>query len=129
MEKGKRCALYSILSEVCLVVDKNEEGKWAISTNDDGSLIGCASETLELASYTRIKHVEKKELVSKIHNVHVRIRSYDDPAIQAILLTDGTFVIGMDPKVKMALSISGIILSIFCFGCIAKQCVLNCRGD
>ena len=38
-------------------------------------------------------------------------------------------MIGLDPKLKMALSIAGIIVSLSMFACIAKQCVRNCRED
>ena len=48
-------------------------------------------------------------------DVTVRVRSLDDPVIQALLITEGTFVFGMDPKMKMALSIIGLLLSLCIF--------------
>ena len=60
-------------------------------------------------------------------NITVRVRSYNDPAIQALLLTEGTFVIGLDPKLKMAFSIAGILFSLSCFACIIRQCIINFR--
>ena len=92
-------------------------------------MIGCASESLKLSSYTRVKDVTKAQLSTKLQDVKVRVRSYEDPAIQALLLTEGTFVIGMDPKFKMALSVCGVIFSLACFACIAKQCVLTYQQD
>ena len=59
----------------------------------------------------------------------MRVRSYDDPAIQALLLTEGTFVIGMDPKLKMALSVCGVITSLAFFVCIFRKCIDNYRQD
>jgi len=56
-------------------------------------------------------------------NVTVRVRSIEDPVIQALLITDGTFVFGMDPKMKMALSVIGLILSICIFAWLTRLCI------
>lgn len=137
LERGKKCALYSTLSEICIVVSKEtsvspdgvSEETWQVATDDNGKTIGCANENLGLGTYTRIKNVELVNLSKHMDNITVRVRSYNDPAIQALLITEGTFVIGLDPKLKMALSIAGIIVSLTCFACIIRQCIVNCRQD
>ena len=98
-----------------------------MATDDNGKTLGCANEKLGLGTYTRIKNVELVNLSKHMDNITVRVRSYNDPAIQALLITEGTFAIGLDPKLKMALSIIGIVVSLTCLTCIIRSCIINFR--
>ena len=51
--------------------------------------------------------------------VTIRLRSLADPAIQALLLTDGTFQIGLDPDLKLKLSACGVAISAIILACMA----------
>ena len=46
-----------------------------------------------------------------MEKVKIRLRSFEDPTIQALIMTHGTFAIGMDPDLKFYLSIAGIAVS------------------
>ena len=54
LERGKKCALYSTLSEICIVVSKEtsvspdgvSEESWQVATDNNGKTIGCANENL-----------------------------------------------------------------------------------
>ena len=101
---------------------EGEEAKWQLVRQENGDIMGCASEKLELSSYTPQRNVKKNDLLKHMKEVTVRLRYLEDPAVQALIITDGTFVIGMDPALKMFLSFVGLVASLAWLSCISVQC-------
>lgn len=48
MKPGKRCTLYSVLTEICLVTRRAVDGgnSWEIATTELGKPIGCVDQVL-----------------------------------------------------------------------------------
>ena len=51
--------------------------------------------------------------------VTIRLRSLADPAIQALLMTNGSFAIGLDPDLKLKLSACGVAVFTVILVCMA----------
>ena len=66
---------------------------------------------LEATHYTKVYDTSKFDLGSRMGNITIRLRDYDDPAIRALLETNGTFDFGLSSRVKLVLSIIGLALS------------------
>ena len=74
--------------------------------------------------------VKRIDLAKHMDSVVIRLRSLDDPAISALLLTEGTYDVGIDPKTKAR----SIALRAFGFTCElhanhSKLCSLLSRRD
>ena len=66
---------------------------------------------LEATHYTKVYDTSKFDLGNRMGNITIRLRDYDDPAIRALLETNGTFDFGLSSRVKLILSIIGLALS------------------
>jgi len=86
--------------------------------------MGCTSQTFEVANYTKVSTHSAVNALSHVpQNITVRARSLQDPAIQALILTDGTFAIGMNASLKFFLSLVGCVLALSFLFCICRRCV------
>ena len=43
-----------MLSHVCVVVDKGEDGKWQVATEKSGKIMGCATKDRDIQKHTKI---------------------------------------------------------------------------
>ena len=77
-----------------------------------------------------MKHTSKESL-GKDHMdlVKIRLRSLADPAIQALILTDSTFSIGLDPDLKLKLSACGMAFSLIVLVCMAWHIWMKLRSS
>ena len=119
IEAQNKCITYSVLTEICIIANKTDSGgQWELAKDSlTGKFLGCSDTKFAIGKYQKIPHIKKNEIITKMKSLKVRVRSADDPAIQALLITEGTYVIGMDPKHKMNLSITGVVVStaLLCF--------------
>ena len=85
--------VYRVLTEMCLVIEKskNHDG-WVLSRNEDDKLLGCL-QRMEVGWYESITGVNKMPELSS--EIKIELRHIEDPAVQAVLMTDHNFDIGM----------------------------------
>ena len=68
-------------------------------------------------------NITRQDISAKMNEITFRVRSLDDPAVQALLVTEGSLNFGMDPSTKMALSVVGLLTSIAFMGMIVVKCI------
>lgn len=61
-------------------------------------------------------------MTAKLGEITVRVRSIDDPAVQARIVTYGTFNVGMAPSTKLFLSTLGLIFGLLLLVTILVVC-------
>lgn len=91
--------------------------------------MGCSNEHFDIGHYEHKRDVKLTKLKDFMPYVTVRVRSLQDPAVQALIMTDGTYDIGMDAGLKLLLSLLGILLSIGIFCYIIRSCVVESRKE
>ena len=131
LEQGNKCVVYSALREICLVVNQSMPGVWELVRDevDNTKLIGCSDSHLKIGKYEKMIRTQKQDLIAKDGKITVRIRSLDDPAVQALLITEGTYETGMDSSLKMFLSIIGVVISLAFLIYIGYWCCKNGGSD
>jgi len=70
-----------------------------------------------------VPNITRQDISAKMNEITFRVRSLDDPAVQALLVTEGSLNFGMDPSTKMALSVVGLLTSIAFMGMIVVKCI------
>ena len=85
--------------------------------------MGCADDHSAVAHYVKINNVKLAHIHEKLGPVNIRLRSLHDPAVQALIVTDGAFTVGMDSKLKFALSLLGLLLAMTFLCCIVRSCI------
>ena len=133
LEQGNKCVVYSALKEICLVVNQTMPGVWEFYKEkvdvDLYKIIGCSDSHLSIGKYEKMARTKKEDLIAKDGKITVRIRSLNDPAVQALLITEGTYETGMDPMLKMILSVTGVVISLSLLIYIGIWCCKNSGSD
>ena len=92
--------------------------------------MGCIDANRDIQGYTGIKSfMEETDVPRVADKVTVMIRSVDDPIVQAIYITNGTFNMGMDPALQMLLGIFGCLTALVCVYHICRQCKKISEGE
>lgn len=78
MLHANMCVTYSLLQEMCLVVSKNAtSGSWDLVRHGKTNqlLMGCSSESYDVAHYVHQRDVKMTEVRNSISDVTIRVRS------------------------------------------------------
>ena len=129
---GNICVTYNLLEELCLVVIKDiETDQWKLATHTGSKnhYMGCSDEHYEIGHYVHKRDVKVTKIRESMNNITIKLRSIDDPAVQASILTQGTYNIGMDASLKLMLSTLGILISIGILCYIGRDCVAQSRKE
>ena len=85
--------------------------------------MGCADDHSAIGHYVKKNDVKLAKIYDHLGPVSIRLRSLQDPAVQALIVTEGAFTVGMDSKLKFALSLLGLLLSLTFLCFIVRSCI------
>ena len=96
---GNTCYIYSILSHICVQLDKDDSGKWYLHTNAQTNGFGCYTQTHNATSYEVISLEPGQRIDDKypftMGYITWTIRSSYDPLLLAKVLTEDTNNFGL----------------------------------
>eukprot|EP01062_Namystynia_karyoxenos_P073232 TRINITY_DN70063_c0_g1_i1.p1 TRINITY_DN70063_c0_g1~~TRINITY_DN70063_c0_g1_i1.p1 ORF type:complete len:405 (+),score=101.16 TRINITY_DN70063_c0_g1_i1:98-1312(+) len=106
------CTSYRVLRELCFTVRRGRDGRWAPSGG------GCVlpleappRAVLSIVPSPRFESDPPGPSQTRLLNVHIAVRSVDDPYLVALNETEGELRFGLTPAQRVTMGVVGLVLA------------------